>query len=69
MMKKMTTLISSHFSGWVCQHRNRTGGRPSAIIGYEWVKFVQDFFGLGEPVLSFLGKDKPVFGEYFENTT
>jgi len=41
----------------------------SVIIGYEWVKFVQDFFGLGEPVLSFLGKDKPVFGEYFENTT
>jgi len=41
----------------------------SVIIGYEWVKFVQDFFGLGEPVLSFLGKDKPVSGEYFENTT
>ena len=30
-MKEMTNLISSHFSGWVCQHRNRTGGRPSAI--------------------------------------
>jgi len=40
----------------------------SVIIGYEWVKFVQDFFGLGEPVLSFLGKDKPVSSEYFENT-
>jgi hypothetical protein len=41
----------------------------SVIFGNEWVKFVQDFFGLGEPVLSFLGKDKPAASEYFENAT
>ena len=30
-MKKMTNLVSSRFSGWVCQQRNRAGGRLSAI--------------------------------------